>query len=68
MRLFALLREADEEYGDEGGVEFYGIRLPDGTAATITTGGRPHGCWTSCERPADRLGLSLVWLGSGPGA
>ncbi|MFC4585788.1 hypothetical protein [Sphaerisporangium corydalis] len=61
-RLFALLRYADEECGDEGGVELYGVQLPGGAAATITVKGRPHGCWSSIDRAADRLGLDLVWL------
>jgi hypothetical protein len=65
-RLFALLRDADEEYGDEGGVELYGVQLPGGTAATITAKGRPHGCWSSSDRVADRLGLHLVWLDPEP--
>ncbi|MEV7968755.1 hypothetical protein AB0O34_22630 [Sphaerisporangium sp. NPDC088356] len=60
--MFALLRDADDEQGDEGGVELYGVQLPGGTAATITVKGRPHGCWSSSERLADRLGLHLVWL------
>ncbi|MET8143813.1 hypothetical protein ABZU32_26210 [Sphaerisporangium sp. NPDC005288] len=66
-RLFALLRDADEECGDHGGVELYGVELPGGSAATITVNGRPHGSWTSCERVADRLGLHLVWLDPEPG-
>ncbi|WP_424531928.1 hypothetical protein ACOZ38_17805 [Sphaerisporangium viridialbum] len=65
-RLFALLRDADEECGDEGGVELYGVQLPDGMAATITANGRPHGCWSSSVRVADRLGLRLVWLDPEP--
>jgi hypothetical protein len=65
-RLFALLRDADEEYGDHGGVELYGVELPGGSAATIIVKGRPHGSWTSCERVAARLGLHLVWLDPEP--
>ncbi|MEU9886652.1 hypothetical protein [Sphaerisporangium sp. NPDC051011] len=61
-RLFALLRYPDEEYGDDGGVELYGVQVPDGSVATITVSGRPHGCWSSCDRVAGQLGLHLVWL------
>ncbi|MCW2879329.1 MAG: hypothetical protein JWQ95_3429 [Sphaerisporangium sp.] len=60
------LRYTDEEYGDEGRVELYVVRLPGGTAATITAKGRPHGCWSSPDRVADRLGLHLAWLDPEP--